>query len=80
MSEIILTTKMELHNEIIAALQDFDKIKSKGQPQKLYSINNVAKKLGKAHSTVKKLVSAGIIKTTKSGLISENALNEYLNG
>ena len=80
MSEIILTTKTELRNEILAALRTFETIKKKSQPQKLYTVNQVAKTLGKAHATIKKLVQAGLIQTTKNGLITEDSLNDYLKG
>ena len=45
---------------------------------KLYSINEVRKRLGKAHATIKKLVDKGFIRVTKDGQISEASLNEYL--
>ena len=80
MNNIILITKAELRNEILSALnQHYNQTKTK-HPPKLYSINQVAKLLGKSHSTIKKYVLEGMIKTTKSGLISEEAINEYLNG
>ena len=40
----------------------------------------VAKRLHKSHSTIKKLCSSGIIRTTKSGLIEESSIEEYLHG
>lgn len=45
---------------------------------KLYTVNQVRKRLGKAHSTIGKLIAKGMIKTTKDGLISEGSLREYL--
>ena len=45
---------------------------------KLFTINQVRKRLGKAHSTIGKLIAKGMIKTTKDGLISEASLREYL--
>ena len=44
----------------------------------LYTINQVRKRLGKSHKTIKNLVLSGLIKSTASGLISEAAINEYL--
>ena len=78
MSTIILTTKEELKKEIISALTDFEIQKKKNKPPKLYTINQVSKQLGKAHTTIKKLVQAGVIRSTKSGLIPEDAIEEYL--
>ena len=58
------------------ALVEHDRLRDK---DKLYSINEIAKRLGCHHSTIKKKVLSGLIKTTKDGLISETAINEYLN-
>lgn len=80
MNSIILTTKEELKSEILSALTDFELQKKKNQPSKLYTINQVSKKLGKAHTTIKKYVQAGIIRSTKNGLIPEDAIDEYLKG
>jgi len=79
MTEIILTTKQELINEIRAVFLSLEKEKEKNKPPKLYTINQVAKMLGKAHGTIKKYVQVGTIKSTKNGLITEDAINEYLN-
>jgi len=79
-SEIILTTKEELKQELRSVLLEFEKEKLAKEPPKVYSINQVAKKLGLAHATVKKLVLNQVIKTTKSGLITEREINNYLNG
>jgi hypothetical protein len=78
MSEIILTTRQELSNTIKAVLIEFDKEKASKEPGKLFTINQVAKTLGKAHATIKKLVEKGLIKSTKDGLIPEKAINDYL--
>ncbi len=44
-----------------------------------YSINKAAKALGRSHTTVKRLIEAGKIKTSASGQrITEQALNNYL--
>ena len=78
MTEIILTTKQELANTIKSILVEYDEEKISKEPGKVYTINQVAKMLGKAHATIKKLVANGIIKSTKSGLITELAINNYL--
>jgi hypothetical protein len=78
MSDIILTTKQELEQTIKAVLIDYDNEKALKQPTKLYTINQVSKMLGKAHATIKKLVISETIKSTKDGLITESAINEYL--
>ena len=78
MSDIILTTKQELAQTIKSVLVEFDNEKTAKLGEKLYTINQIAKKLGKAHATIKKLVTNGYLKTTKDGLIPESAINEYL--
>jgi len=78
MSDIIITTRQELAQTIKSVLVEFDKEKASKLPEKIYTINQIAKKLGKAHATIKKLVASGYIKTTKDGLIPESAINEYL--
>lgn len=48
------------------------------QGEKLYTINEVAKRLGKAHRTIKHWAATGALKTTPAGLISEKALQDHL--
>jgi len=46
---------------------------------KLYSVNQVAKKLGKAHRTIKAEILKNRLKTTSDGRhITEYELNKYL--
>jgi len=78
MSDIILTTKQELEQSIKSVLVEYDKEKASKLPEKVYTINQIAKMLGKAHATIKKLVKNEFIKSTKDGLITESAINEYL--
>ncbi len=78
MEEIILATKSELRKEIYSVLQKFDAEKKAKQPPKLYSIADIARLTGKTYPTIRRFVQKGLLKTTKSGLISEKALNEYL--
>ncbi len=59
------------------ALNAYEKRKSE---KKIYFINQVAKKLGKSHATIKKLCEKGFIKVTASGTITQEALDEYLSG
>ena len=79
MNEIVLVTKGDLRKEIRSVLIEHEnEIKARISP-KLYSKNQVAKKLGLAHATVSKYVKSGVIKSTKSGLITEEAINDFLN-
>lgn len=76
---VFLTTLEDLnkHNKslIKEAIQEYQNSKDN---DKLYYVNQVAKKLGKSYYTVKKLVDSGHIKSTKNGLITHKSLNEYL--
>lgn len=47
---------------------------------KSYSINQVAKKLGRHYSTIKKLIKTGQLKTTSDKRITLAELNKYLAG
>jgi 16S rRNA U1498 N3-methylase RsmE len=55
-----------------------EKEESKTQSEKLYTINQVAKRLNRAHATIKKLVEQGVLSATVDGLISEKSINNYL--
>jgi len=83
MAEKIITDTAELKLVIKAAIVELNE-ETATEKQKaakidnLYTINEVRKRFGKAHSTVKKLISKGLIKTTKDGLISEAAIQDYL--
>lgn len=79
MEKIILTTKSELREELISVFKFFETEKASRQGTKVYTINRVAKQLGLAHATVTKYVKSGLIKSTKSGLITEEAINDFLN-
>lgn len=69
----------EIKNAVKMAILEIEAEKSrKKEHEKLYNINQVAKRLGKAHTTIKKLVMAGYIESTASGLITEAAINKYL--
>lgn len=78
MEELIISTKQELRTIIKTVLAEYDKEKASKAPTKVYSINQVAKLLGKSYNTIKKYVDKGIIKSTTNGLITESAINEYL--
>jgi hypothetical protein len=79
MANLIITETQELKNLIKSAIKEIEEEKqSKLKGINLYTINQVAKRLGKAHLTIKKLVQAGYIRTTASGLITEEAINDYL--
>ena len=76
--EIIVTSKESLQEILEQTIKKVDSENRKKENSKLMTVNQVAIRLGKAHATIKKLIAQGYIQTTKSGLISEDAINEYL--
>jgi hypothetical protein len=78
MSEIILTTEERLTSLFKNVLKEHEQEKMKLRPSKLYTINQVAKMTHMSHATIKKKVMEGVIKSTPDGLITEQALNDYL--
>ncbi len=82
MENLVLIKADELHqiieSSVKKALLDHDQSKAKQEHPKLYTINQVAHRLHMAHASITKLVKSGVIKTTKTGRISEEALNEFL--
>ncbi|MBL7105682.1 MAG: hypothetical protein ISS18_15255 [Bacteroidales bacterium] len=75
---IIVTEKENLKEILKAAIIEAEKEIKASKPDKLYTINQVAKRLSRAHETINKLVKNGVISTTKDGLITESAINDYL--
>lgn len=78
--EILMITEEDLNRDrkatAIEAIMEYERIKN---GNKAYYISQVAKLLNKSHHTVKKLCIQGFIRTTKSGMITQSALDEYLN-
>jgi hypothetical protein len=80
MSQLVITDVENLKLAVKAALLEMEAEKEKTQlSDRTYSINEVAKRLKMAHATVKKHVISGLINSTKSGRITEQAINDYLN-
>ncbi|MDY0103221.1 MAG: helix-turn-helix domain-containing protein [Lentimicrobium sp.] len=80
MTQIVITDIENLKLAVKTAFQEMEAEKVKVQlTDRTYTINEVAKRLHMAHATVKKLAMNGIIKSTKSGRITEQAINDYLN-
>lgn len=76
---MIITTKADLKNivkEAVTELQADQQRKTQGE--KTFTINEIAKRLHIAHATCRRYVERGLIKSTKSGRITEAAIQEYL--
>lgn len=82
-TKLIVVPANEVKAIIIEALSEMESKKEEREKQKkeqetLFTINQVARRLGRAHNTIKKLVAEGVLKTTSDGLISEKSINDYL--
>ena len=74
----IITTREELKELISECLTEHQKKIDSERPSKLYTINHIAKMLGVSHSTIKKKIKQGLIKTTADNKILETEVNNYL--
>ena len=78
MSEIIITTKSELAAVIIDVLAKRDAAQKAKENLNSLTINQVAKRLGRANATVKKMINSGKIKVTKDSRIPEVELEKFM--
>jgi hypothetical protein len=82
-TKMVIIPVSELKYHLLEILQEAENRKQrlyeeKKQSEMLYTRNEVAKRLRRAHSTITKLIEQGILKATSDGLISEKAINDYL--
>ncbi|HQH15040.1 MAG TPA: hypothetical protein PLH40_07515 [Bacteroidales bacterium] len=80
MSEIIITTKTELTETIRKIMDERDATIKENENPKSLTINQVAMRLGRAHATIKKMVTRGYFTLTKDGRIREKELDRFLAG
>ena len=74
----IITTKNELKEVLSECISEHQKKVDSERPMKIYTINQVAKKLGMSHSTIKKKINQGLIKATADNRILGSEINNYL--
>ena len=77
MENVIIMSENQFKNLVKQAVKEVAAENEKGQVV-LYTINQVAKKLGRAHKTISKLVQMGVLKATPDNLIAEQSINDYL--
>ncbi|HLO59015.1 MAG TPA: helix-turn-helix domain-containing protein [Bacteroidales bacterium] len=81
MEYVALYNKEELESIIMKCLDRHQSESQKKLDQSTtFTINQVAKKLRRHHTTIKKLVKTGRIPVTNDNRITQLALNEYLSG
>ena len=82
MDKIILLTQSEfqenLKSAVKLALQEFHSERASEGTDKVYTINQVSKKLGMSWSTINKLVDEGKLIATETKRIPESAIREFL--
>lgn len=79
MTQLVLIDMTDLKTAVKLAIVELNEEQRKDREgEKLYTVNQVRKRLGKAHNTIKKLIKLGYLRTTKDGLITEASINEYL--
>jgi len=77
MDRIIVTSPTELETIIEKVIDK--KLGKEEAPEKTYSINQVAKLLGRSHKKVSDLVALGVLKTTPDNRIFESSIRAYNN-
>jgi len=78
METILITSKTELAKTINQVMDERELKRSKKANLNSLTIHQVAKRLGRAHATIKKYADAGLLKTTKDGRIPEVELERFL--
>jgi len=78
MESILVISKNELANTLNLVLDAREKQRAKKAEMTSFSINQVAKRLGRAHATIKKYIDQGLLKTTKDGRIPESEIEKLL--
>lgn len=69
-----------IKKSVRVALQEHDIEKKNGENMRLFTVNQVARKLGKAHATISRMLRDGVLRATQDGLIPEVELQRYLAG
>jgi len=77
METVIITTEKNLENVLYNVLTKIEKERIEKRMPVTLTINQVAKRLGKAHVTVARMIKKGIITTTPDGKIIETELDKF---
>jgi len=77
--ELITLEQSDFDRAIAKAVEaGIERYEKKRNQKQLYTINEVSKKLGKAHKTVAGMIERGIIKATADNRIPHQELENYL--
>lgn len=77
METIIVTTESALEKIIERVLDKKIPRLPDSNIEKTYSINQVARMLGRSHKKISDLVAAGVLKVTSDNRVFESSLREY---
>lgn len=77
METIIVTTESSIEKIIERVIDKKMPKSAKNAVEKTYSINQVAKMLGRSHKKISDLVASGILRTTPDRRIYESSIVEY---
>jgi excisionase family DNA binding protein len=81
MTGTIISTKKELCDAIKEMLPEALKAAARSNPEKLYTLKEIARLTGKKIDTIKRMTATGRIQATADGrYISQKGLDEYLTG
>ncbi len=76
MESLVITTKKDLEDALNEMLNRRD---AQTKNFESHTINKVAKRTGRAHTTIKRFVESGLLKTTSDGRILETEVKRFFN-
>lgn len=77
MDIVIVTTESALEEILERVLDKKMPRQPESNIEKTYSINQVARMLGRSHKKISDLVAAGVLKVTSDNRVFESSLREY---
>ena len=79
METVIVTTESAIEKIIERVLDKKLPKPPESDVEKTYSINQVARMMGRSHKKISDLVASGVLKTTVDNRIFESSIKEYNN-
>lgn len=77
MDVVVVTTESALEEILERVLDKKMPRQPESNIEKTYSINQVARMLGRLHKKISDLVAAGVLKVTSDNRVFESSLREY---
>ena len=79
METVIVTTESAIEKIMERVLDNKLPKPPESDVEKTYSINQVARMMGRSHKKISDLVASGVLKTTVDNRIFESSIKEYNN-